>query len=104
MRKDEKPMPLILPMIMFWGLPTRVAELPMLAEVARAIRKGPKGRFALLHVAIRAGVRKRQTVSFTRRAERTPEIMAVPKRRETGVLQIFMIRSEIQSKNLASLR
>jgi len=27
-----------LPMIIFWGFPTRVAELPMFADVASAIK------------------------------------------------------------------
>ena len=62
------------PMIMFCGLPTSVATLPMFELVASAIRYGSKGNFPRWITVTTSGVNIRQIVSFTKSAERIPEI------------------------------
>ncbi|MEZ4527149.1 MAG: hypothetical protein R2941_14625 [Desulfobacterales bacterium] len=51
-------------MIMFWGFPTRLAALPIFAEVASAMRKGPKGSPYVRQMLTTTGVMKMQMVSF----------------------------------------
>ena len=61
-------------MIMFCGLPTSVATLPMLALVASAIRYGSSGSLPRRITAMTSGVNIRQIVSLTSNAERIPDV------------------------------
>src|SRR5207245_2920663 len=58
---------------MFWGFPVSVATLPTLAAVASAIRYGTGGSPSWRVAPSTTGARTRQTTSFTKKAERTPE-------------------------------
>ena len=62
------------PMIMFCGLPTSVATLPMLALVASAIRYGSSGSFPRRITAMTSGVNIKQIVSFISNADRVPDV------------------------------
>ena len=64
----------IMPIIMFCGLPTSVATLPMFALVASAIRYGSMGSLPRRITAITSGVSIKQIVSLTSSAERTPDV------------------------------
>gem|GEM_PF-5037658 len=58
----------------------------------------------VLHALMITGVRKRQTVSLTRSAERAPESRTVPKRKEIPVGQTEIILMASQSKKPARSR
>ena len=60
--KRVNEMPENWPMIMFCGLPTSVATLPMLALVASASRYGSNGNRPRMMTATTSGVSNRQTV------------------------------------------
>jgi hypothetical protein len=60
-------------MIMFCGLPTSVATLPMFALVANAIRYGKSGKRPRTITATTRGVSIRQTESLTSNAESSAE-------------------------------
>jgi len=62
------------PMIMFCGLPTSVATLPILALVASAIRYGSIGSSPRRIAAMTSGVSTKQIVSLTSNAERIPDV------------------------------
>lgn len=57
---------------MFCGLPVKVTTLPMLEEVANAMRKGTGLSFVWFKASIRSGVNIKQIVSFTKSADRMP--------------------------------
>ena len=57
---------------MFCGLPVKVTTLPMLEDVARAMRKGIGLSFVWFKASIRSGVNIKQIVSLTNNAERMP--------------------------------
>ena len=72
--KRTNGMPERCPIIMFCGLPTRVATLPMLALIARARRYGVNGSRPRTITVTTRGVSIRHTVSFTRSAESMPDV------------------------------
>lgn len=68
---------------MFWGLPTSVAALPVLAAVASASRKGRGGSSRARISPTTIGVPSTQIASLVSNAESTPEpqTIAASKRR-----------------------
>ena len=61
-------------MSMFWGLPVMVATLPILDEVATASRNGKAGSRSLWVRVRTKGTITRHTMSFTKKAESTPQV------------------------------
>src|SRR5436309_1184704 len=70
---------------MFWGFPVSVATLPTLAAVASAIRYGTGGSPSWRVAPSTTGARTRQTTSFTKKAERTPEATTTAASRPRGI-------------------
>lgn len=73
MTKERKERELCEEMKAFWGFPTEVQAEPMLAERARARRRGEEGRFLSEIRCARKGVRKMHVASLVMKADRTAE-------------------------------
>jgi histidyl-tRNA synthetase len=88
----------------FWGLPTAVATLPMLAASASATRNGTGFDFNSLHVLIMMGVKSNTTVSLSTSADRPPVTSIVSTRNVNWSFEYLIILSETHSKNPHSSR
>src|SRR6266513_2957079 len=89
------------PIIMFCGLPTSVATLPMFALVASAIRYGSNGNFPRRMTAITSGVSIKQIVSLTSKAERIPDVSMRYSSSRSGVRANPRTTSAAHSKKCA---
>ena len=88
-------------MIMFCGLPTSVATLPILALVAIAIRCGSIGSLPRRITAMTSGVSTKQIVSFTSNAKRVPDVSIRYSSRRPGVRENSNTMSAAHSKKRA---
>src|SRR4051794_41955411 len=72
------------PISMFCGLPVMVATLPMFELVATASKYGSGGRFIRLVMLSTKGTMTRHTMSFTKNAERIPQVKITAGKRDCG--------------------
>src|SRR5205085_10766269 len=91
------------PISMFCGLPVMVATLPMFELVATASKYGSGGKFIRLVMLSKKGTMTRHTMSFTKNAERIPQVkITAGKRYCAGSL--FKKTSALHSKNPTKCR
>src|ERR1700724_4462633 len=72
------------PMILFWGLPVVVAVLPTLEAIGIAKRYGTGSRLSRGARSSTSGVKARQTVSLTRKAENDPATSTIAMSKTNG--------------------
>src|SRR5579864_1472394 len=85
------------PMSMFCGLPVIVATLPIFEAVATASKNGSGCRRILLVRTKTKGTITKQTMSFTRNADRIPEVKITAGRNARGC-RCFSTASVVHSK------
>ena len=86
------------PISMFCGFPVILATLPIFDAVATANRYGNGSSRSLRVIFSTNGTITRQTISFTKNAESTPDVKTTAGRRCDGVSRRSTI-SAVHSKN-----
>ena len=85
--------------IMFCGFPVMVATLPALDAMATASKYGTGLRRSAAVISKTRGVRARHIVSFTKKAEKNPAILAIAPKSMSGRCAVLTAQRETTPKN-----